>query len=163
MGFIHGVGPINAAMIIAQTSDIARFPSCGHYASDNATAPIEASSGPQSAASAQPARQPPPELGDPHHRRHPAPLRHRRPPLLRPQSRRRQDDQRSAASTEAPNLRRRLPTPRRRRPPTRTTAVGAGTHIDDGGRLLDPRWNRQSREARFAHNVRHAWASSSSA
>ncbi len=30
---IHGVGPIIAAMIIAQTGDIARFPSCGHYAS----------------------------------------------------------------------------------------------------------------------------------
>jgi transposase len=44
---IHGVGPIIAAMIIAQTGDITRFPSCGHYASYNATAPIEASSGPK--------------------------------------------------------------------------------------------------------------------
>jgi transposase len=44
---IHGVGPIVAAMIIAHTGDIARFPTRGHYASYNATAPIEASSGPK--------------------------------------------------------------------------------------------------------------------
>ncbi len=44
---IHGVGPIIAAMIIAQTGDITRFPSRGHFASYNATAPIEASSGPK--------------------------------------------------------------------------------------------------------------------
>jgi len=44
---IHGVGPIIAAMIVAQTGDIGRFPTCGHYASYNATAPIEASSGPK--------------------------------------------------------------------------------------------------------------------
>ena len=44
---IHGVGPIIAAMIIAQTGDVTRFPTCGHYASYNATAPIEASSGPK--------------------------------------------------------------------------------------------------------------------
>ena len=34
-------------MIIAHTGDIARFPTRGHYASYNATAPIEASSGPK--------------------------------------------------------------------------------------------------------------------
>ncbi len=44
---IHGVGPIIAAMVIAYTGDITRFPTCGHYASYNATAPIEASSGPK--------------------------------------------------------------------------------------------------------------------
>jgi len=44
---IHGVGPIVAAMIIAHTGDVARFPTRGHYASYNATAPIEASSGPK--------------------------------------------------------------------------------------------------------------------
>ena len=42
---IHGVGPIVAALLIGHTGDITRFPSSGHYASYNGTAPIEASSG----------------------------------------------------------------------------------------------------------------------
>jgi transposase len=42
---ICGVGPITAAMIIGQSGDIDRFSSKHHYASYNATAPIEASSG----------------------------------------------------------------------------------------------------------------------
>ncbi len=44
---ITGVGPIGAAMIIGYTGDIGRFPTRGHFASYNATAPIEASSGPK--------------------------------------------------------------------------------------------------------------------
>ena len=39
-----GVGPIGAATIIGYTKDITRFPTKGHYATYNATAPIEASS-----------------------------------------------------------------------------------------------------------------------
>ena len=42
---IHGLGPICAATIIGYTGDIARFPNRDHYATYNATAPIEASSG----------------------------------------------------------------------------------------------------------------------
>jgi transposase len=42
---IFGCGPICAATIIGQTGDVDRFASRGHYASYNATAPIEASSG----------------------------------------------------------------------------------------------------------------------
>jgi transposase len=41
-----GVGPIVAAYILGYSGNIARFPSAGHYARYNATAPIEASSGP---------------------------------------------------------------------------------------------------------------------
>lgn len=44
---VHGVGPIVAAYLIGYTGDIRRFPSAGHYARYNATAPIEASSGPK--------------------------------------------------------------------------------------------------------------------
>ena len=40
------MGPICAAQLIGYTGDIGRFPTKGHYASYNATAPIEASSGP---------------------------------------------------------------------------------------------------------------------
>ena len=41
---IYGVGPIIAAIVIGYTGDIARFPSAGHYAAYNGTAPIEFSS-----------------------------------------------------------------------------------------------------------------------
>jgi transposase len=43
---LYGVGPIVAAYILGYTGDVTRFPSAGHYARYNATAPIEASSGP---------------------------------------------------------------------------------------------------------------------
>jgi transposase len=42
---IRGVGPIGAAIILGSVGDITRFPTAGHFASYNATAPIEASSG----------------------------------------------------------------------------------------------------------------------
>jgi transposase len=45
---ICGVGPICAAMIIGESGSIDRFSSKHHCASYNATAPIEASSGPRS-------------------------------------------------------------------------------------------------------------------
>ena len=41
---IFRVGPILAGMLIGYTGDIARFPTAGHYAAYNGTAPIEFSS-----------------------------------------------------------------------------------------------------------------------
>jgi len=43
---VFGVGPIMAAYLIGYSGDITRFATSGHYARYNATAPIEASSGP---------------------------------------------------------------------------------------------------------------------
>ena len=43
---IHGIGPLTAAIIIGRVGDISRFPTSGHFARHNGTAPIEASSGP---------------------------------------------------------------------------------------------------------------------
>jgi transposase len=43
---VIGVGPIMAAYLIGYSGDITRFATAGHYARYNATAPIEASSGP---------------------------------------------------------------------------------------------------------------------
>ena len=43
---IVGIGPICAAIIIGFTGDVGRFATKGHFATYNATAPIEASSGP---------------------------------------------------------------------------------------------------------------------
>jgi transposase len=42
---IFGIGPIIAAMLIGYTGDIARFPTAGHFAAYNGTAPVEFSSG----------------------------------------------------------------------------------------------------------------------
>jgi transposase len=42
---LYGVGPIVAAMLIGYSGDIRRFPTAGHYAAYNGTAPIEMSSG----------------------------------------------------------------------------------------------------------------------
>lgn len=44
---VYGVGALVAAIILGHTGDIARFPTAGHYARYNATAPIAASSGPR--------------------------------------------------------------------------------------------------------------------
>ncbi len=44
---VIGVGPIMAAYLIGYSGDVRRFPSAGHYARYNGTAPIEASSGPR--------------------------------------------------------------------------------------------------------------------
>jgi transposase len=44
---IYGVGPVVAAIILGHTGDIGRFPTAGHFARYNGTAPIEASSGPR--------------------------------------------------------------------------------------------------------------------
>ncbi len=44
---IVGIGPICAAIIIGFTGDVTRFPTKGHFATYNATAPVEASSGPR--------------------------------------------------------------------------------------------------------------------
>ena len=44
---VRGIGPIGAAIILGSVGDISRFPTAGHFASYNATAPIDASSGNQ--------------------------------------------------------------------------------------------------------------------
>jgi transposase len=44
---IHGIGPLTAAIIIGRVGDVHRFPTSGHFARHNGTAPIEASSGPR--------------------------------------------------------------------------------------------------------------------
>jgi transposase len=44
---VVGVGPVLAAYLIGYSGDMRRFPTAGHYARYNGTAPIEASSGPR--------------------------------------------------------------------------------------------------------------------
>jgi transposase len=44
---VFGVGPVIAAYLIGYSGDVRRFPTAGHYARYNGTAPIEASSGPR--------------------------------------------------------------------------------------------------------------------
>jgi transposase len=42
---VYGVGPTGAAIIVGHTGGVGRFPSAGHFARFNGTAPIDASSG----------------------------------------------------------------------------------------------------------------------
>jgi len=44
---VYGVGPVVAAVLIGYTGDITRFATKGHYARYNASAPLNASSGPR--------------------------------------------------------------------------------------------------------------------
>jgi transposase len=44
---VFGVGPVLGAYLIGYSGDVRRFPTAGHYARYNGTAPIEASSGPR--------------------------------------------------------------------------------------------------------------------
>jgi transposase len=44
---VSGIGPVMAAYLIGYSGDVRRFPTAGHYARYNGTAPIEASSGPR--------------------------------------------------------------------------------------------------------------------
>ena len=41
----NGVGPINAAKILAEVGDVRRFPNRHHFASYTGTAPVDVSSG----------------------------------------------------------------------------------------------------------------------
>ena len=45
MDEVHGVGPVGAAIIVGHTGGVGRFPTSGHFARFNGTAPIDASSG----------------------------------------------------------------------------------------------------------------------
>ncbi len=42
---VHGVGPLMAAVIVGHTGGVGRFPTSGHFARFNGSAPIDASSG----------------------------------------------------------------------------------------------------------------------
>jgi transposase len=44
---VFGIGPLMAAIIVGRIGDVRRFPTAGHFARHNGTAPIEASSGPK--------------------------------------------------------------------------------------------------------------------
>ncbi|HEX6659987.1 MAG TPA: transposase [Ilumatobacter sp.] len=44
---VFGIGPLTAAIIVGRVCDVRRFPTAGHFARHNGTAPIEASSGPR--------------------------------------------------------------------------------------------------------------------
>lgn len=115
---VYGIGPICAAMIIGHVRDVGRFPTKGHFATYNATAPIEAFLGGTQPAPAEPTRQsqghPRPARG----RGHPAPNDTEGRDLLRPQALRGQVVQGGHPRPQAQDLRPCLRPSRRRRPPS---------------------------------------------
>ena len=135
---IHGVGPVVAAYLIGYTGDVGRFPTKAHYARYNATAPLNASSGPNLAAPPERPGQPSAQPCDPHGCASPrspttppgAPTTSANAPNVIPQG--------SAARPEATDQRRHL---RAGYAPTRTLKNGAreGTQA----RLLNPAWPAQ--------------------
>jgi transposase len=80
---IVGVGSIGAATIIGYTKGITRFPTRGHYATYNATAPIEVSSAGNTRHRMNLGRELYLERCRPHGRCHPAATRHKRSRLAR--------------------------------------------------------------------------------
>ena len=114
---IHGIGPVTAAIILGRVPDIARFPTSGHFARHNGTAPIEASSGPKKRHRLNPRGDR--QLNHAIHMAAVTQVGHNTPGsrLLPPQASRGKDPQRSDARAQATHQRRRLPTPRHRRTP----------------------------------------------
>jgi hypothetical protein len=108
---IPGCGAIMAATLLGYTGDITRFPNRNHYASFNGTAPIDASSGENVRAPAQPPRQPPDQFRATRHSHLPDRTPSGRARLLRPQAQRRQDPRRSPPCAQEAPVRRGLPTP----------------------------------------------------
>ena len=122
---VYGIGPWAAAIIVGHTGDVTRFPSAGHYARYNATAPLEASSGPRVRHRLNPRGNR--QLNHALHVAAITQVSHDTPgrDLLPPQDRGRQDPQRSTPRVEATNQRRGLP-PARRRHPTLTSRGPGG-------------------------------------
>jgi transposase len=111
---IVGIGPINAATILGEVGDIARFSSADHFASYTGTAPLEVSSGEVVRQPALTCREPATELRPARRCSVEQTLRPGRHRLLRTQNRRRQRQVRIAALSETTPRRCRLRHPRRR-------------------------------------------------
>jgi len=136
---ITGIGPIGAAIILGSVADIARFPTAGHFASYNATAPVEASSGNKTRHRLNP-------RGNRklNHALHiaailPTPIPRRRPRLLPEEDHRRQNLQRSDPGTETEDLQPGLPAAPSRRQ-TQHQLNEWWVREDTQGRLLIPAW-----------------------
>jgi Transposase IS116/IS110/IS902 family len=117
---LFGVGPVIAAIVIAEVQDVSRFRDRDHFAACNGTAPVEVSSGRRKVHRLS--RRGNRRLNHAVHmtRDHPDPLcAQRGPRVLRQETRRGQDAEGSAARPQAAHQRRPLPAAARRRPPLR--------------------------------------------
>ena len=128
---VFGVGPIVACYLIGYSGDVRRFPSAGHYARYNATAPIEASSGPKVRHRLNPNGNR--QLNHAIHIAALGQISHDTPgrAYYLAQTSRREVAQRSDALPETTDQRRRLPTTPRRH----STAERNGVREDNQGRL----------------------------
>ena len=146
---IHGIGPLTAAIIIGRVGDINRFPTSGHFARHNGTAPIEASSGPKKRHRLNPRGDR--QLNHAIHMAAVTQVGHDTPGrVLPPQTSRGQDPQRSDARTETAHQRRRLPTPHLiprglindaiDRQPVNSDHIGRWAREDNARTSLNPAW-----------------------
>ena len=126
---INGVGPINAAKILAETGDVRRFPTRHHFATYTGIAPIEVLRRGQNAIGCTA-----PATASSTTRCTSSPCPYRTTAPAAPTTRKstsRQDPPRSAALPETATLRQRLPPPGRRR-------GQQGARVGTWGRLFNP-------------------------
>jgi transposase len=98
---VCGIGPLMAAIILGRAGDVRRFPTAGHFARCNGTAPIEASSGPTKRHRFNPRGDR--QLNHAMHMAAVTQVRRDTPGLLPPQANRRKVAQRSPACPQAPH------------------------------------------------------------
>ena len=121
---LPGIGPTNAARLLADVGDIHRFGNRDRFASWNGTAPLDASSGQQERHRLSPRRQPTHQPRAAHHGRRPTPPTRRRTQLLRQTQRRRHGIDDGHACPQTPTVQRRLRTHARRPTTTRSGEPG---------------------------------------
>jgi hypothetical protein len=112
---LHGIGPSGAARLLIDVGEITRFPTKGHFASWNGTAPVGSLLRRPDPPPALPRRQPADQPDAAHHGDRPAAQPDRRPCLLGPEEGIGQDVERSHPLPEATTVRHRLPAHGRRR------------------------------------------------
>jgi transposase len=79
---LYGIGPSGAARLLGDIGDISRFPTTGHFASWNGTAPIDATRRRSPTPPTLPCREPQNQPSPAHHGHRATPQRHPRPRLL---------------------------------------------------------------------------------
>ena len=121
---LHGIGPADAARLLADVGGIHRFASRDRFASWNGTAPLDASFRQPAATPSVPRRQPAHQPRAAHHGHGTTAPRHRRPRLLRPPQSRRDALDDGHPRPQTPTVQRRPRSHPRRPTPTRSDEPG---------------------------------------
>ena len=130
-----GIGPVNAAMVIGEVADVARFATRHHFAAYKRHRTRAVEQWRRHPRPGQPGRQPATEPRSAHRREHAGPLPRTRARLLPAQAGRVEDEEGSVAGAEAAHQRQRLPPAARRCRRPRHRGDGPG-RADGGGSVI---------------------------